>query len=422
MDRFLWGVATSAFQIEGHLQNDMTHWEKLGRFSEDGHEVKYEDAVSHWCKWQNDFLLLQQLRVNAYRFSMDWGRIQPAPNCFDEKALTRYDKMVDRLLELAIEPMLTLHHFTHPVWFHEKTPWHETAAIEAFAQFARKLAERFGDRIRLFVTLNEPIVWALAAYGDGKFPPGQNDLGLMMKAIHNMLRAHRVSYECIKEKNRNASVGIAKNFIVFRPDRFWSLVDRGLVQFAHTFYNLMLLKAFRSNRLRSHFPFLLHYDQPIDLDDKIDFWGMNYYYRMHLRFKLDTKRPFSMKFKDKSGEGLSDMGWEIYSRGLRDVLDWLRFTEKPVFITENGIADGRDQRRLTFLANHLKIIEQARGAGFPIKGYFHWSLMDNYEWLEGQRARFGLYRVDYENHLKRELRQSGRFYAEYVAEQLADNI
>jgi len=411
---FLWGVSTSAFQIEGDTINDMTEWEGSGGFHQNGKNPLYKNAARHWKMWEDDYRLLKELSVNAYRFSMEWGRIQPEPGKYSRKALDQYSRMVDRLLELQITPMLTLHHFTHPVWFHKKTPWHTPESIGSFLQFAEKLVKRFADRISLFITFNEPLVWALAAYGDAKFPPGEKNLARVMDALFNMLQAHRQTYDLIKGYNPEAQIGIAKNFIIFSPQRRWHPFDSGLNNLIHFFYNIMVLEAFKINRLRFKFPALLYFDKPIALDDCIDFWGINYYYRMHVKFRLNLKLPFQIDSIHRSGEGMSDLNWEIYSKGLWQVLKWVRPTGKPIYITEHGIADAEDYKRLHYLKSVLQILQEAKEKGYPIKGYFHWSLMDNYEWLEGSAAKFGLYEVDYNNGYKRILRQSGKHYSEFI--------
>lgn len=393
----------------------MTRWESQGRFRQNGKTPAYRNAANHWKMWREDFQLLQALNINAYRFSMDWGRIEPAPNCFDETALAQYDEMVDELLELNIIPMLTLHHFTHPIWFHQNTPWHTPDAVEAFAKFAGKLIERFSGRIRLYVTFNEPMVWALAAYGDGKFPPGQKNMPRMMKALANILKAHQITYGLIKSRSPESLVGIAKNFVIFNPQRRYNPLDIGLTRRIHTFYNSMLPDSFKSNQLRFHLPGLLKFNERIELNNQIDFWGLNYYYRLHVRFRMKPQLPFELNSIHRSGEGMSDLDWEVYSPGLEEILGWLKSTNKPVIITENGIADSQDKSRTQFLKSHLAIVEKARQSGYPLLGYFHWSFMDNYEWLEGHSARFGLHEVDYANGYHRRLRDSGRFYADHIA-------
>jgi beta-glucosidase len=392
----------------------MTHWEQRGFFHQNGKAPVYENSVEHWRRWREDYELLRKINVNAYRFSFDWGRLEPMRGKFNQKALGQYDKMLDWLVENKIAPMLTLHHFTHPVWFHEKTPWHTENAIETFVKFAEYIIDRFADRVPLFVSFNEPIVWLLAAYGDGKFPPGEKNLHNMMAALRHILLAHKEVYRLIKKKNPAAQVGIAKNFIVFKPHREWNLLDQGITDLAHKFYNLLVPEAFKTNKISYHFPFLINYKESIPLLDRIDFWGVNYYYRLHLRIQLNLARPFDLQFR-KGRNGVSDLGWEIYPKGLGQVLGWLKSTGKAIYITENGVADRNDLHRQKFIKKHLKVVRKFIGKGYPVKGYFHWSLMDNYEWLEGKTACFGLYAVDYGDHKKRILRPSGEYYADYIS-------
>jgi beta-glucosidase len=173
--------------------------------------------------------------------------------------------------------------------------------------------------------------------------------------------------------------------------------------------------AFVSNRLRFRFPFLLNYDKPVSLDNRIDFWGVNYYYRLHVRFRFRPLRPFDMLFVPRSKYGLSGLGWEIYPRGLYKVCRWLKFTERPLIITENGIATDDDALRIRFLDRHLHYLQELRKDGFPITGYFHWSMLDNYEWLIGTTARFGLVHVDFNNGMQRTIKPSGEHFARLVA-------
>jgi beta-glucosidase len=422
-DKFLWGVATSAFQMEGHTRNDMTDWENAGRFRSNGKDPRIGVACNHWNRWQEDFQLLKELGVNSYRFSLEWSRIEPEPGRFDQSALDQYDRMIDRLLELGITPMLTLHHFTHPTWFHNQTPWHKSESVLRFVYFCRMATKRLLDRVPYIVTINEPLVWTLAGYGVGKFPPGEKNMGRVMKALHNMLLAHRQVYDMVKDRNPECQVGIAHNFVAFKRAPKGHEIDRLMKRMVHYFYNWMIIRAFRKNNLRFRFPVILFYDEPIALDDKIDFWGVNYYYRLHVRFRLSFRRPFHLlSIPRSSGEGQSDLGWEIYPTGLRKVCKWVSATGKPIIITENGIAVADDATRIRFLQSHLGVLEELIREGYPIKGYYHWTLIDNYEWLIGKSARFGLYHVDFDNSLSRKLKSSGQFYRDYINRFLAADV
>ena len=412
---FLWGVATSAFQIEGHITNDMTVWEKLGKFNQDGNKPKIGLAANHWENWEDDFKLLKELGVNSYRFSIEWARIEPEPDMFDESAIATYKQMITRLREYNITPMVTLHHFTHPVWFHERFPWHESRSIECFVRFVNRIADELLTDIPYVVTLNEPLVWVLAAYADAKFPPGFKNLKKMMTAFKHMLLAHAETYDLLKQKFPNMQIGIAHNFIVFKRFPKGLEIDKKLKRLIHHFYNRMILEAFADNRLKVSFPFLLSYDSEVPLNGKIDFWGINYYCRLHVRFRLHFKHPFELlSIARSSGEGKSDLGWEIYPKGLIKISRWLKPFGKPVIITENGIAANDDVMRQRFLESHLAVIDLLLKEDYPLRGYFHWSFMDNYEWLEGNRARFGLFHVDFEADHKRVLKPSGFKYKKHI--------
>ncbi len=415
MAQFFWGVATSAFQMEGFVQNDMTQWEALGGFRQDGKNPLYQNGSAHWQRWQEDYRLLAAMGVNAYRFSMEWARIEPQRGQFNQKVLDQYERMLDTLLNMGIEPFLTLHHFTHPAWFHAQTPWTSEAAQEVFCSFAEILLQRFASKIKYWITFNEPLVWTLAAYGDAKFPPGKNNVNEMMRALLNILKTHACLYDRIKAAQPSAKVGLAKHFIVFAPGRKWFAADRSLVKLLHRFFNKMILNAFKSNRLKFRFPFLFNLDEPIMLNDKIDFWGVNYYFRMYNIFKLNFRRPIHFFFKNESGHGLTDMGWEIYPEGLEQILKLVARGGKEIFITENGIATANDALRLGFMDSHIRQTLKAKKNGLPVKGYFYWTFLDNYEWLEGKSKRFGLVHVDYANNFVRSLKPSAKHYAHLIS-------
>jgi beta-glucosidase len=423
LPEFIWGTATSSFQIEGGIENDMTRWEKLGRFKNNGTDPRIGQATDHWNRWEEDFKLLKDLNVNSYRFSIEWARIEPEPGKFNIEAVNTYSRMIDRLLEYKIVPMLTLHHFSHPEWFHNVCPWYRPESIEFFSRFVEFITPRLLDRVPYIVTFNEPLVWLLAGYGYGKFPPGDRDLSKVMNGLKHMLLAHRKVYDAIMETCPGAQIGIANNFISFkRAPHGWPL-DLSVKRKIHQFYNTMIVDAFTSNRLRIGFPLLLNYDQPVALDDKIDFWGVNYYYRLHVKFRFNFRQPFELlSIARSSGQGKSDLGWEIYPKGLKKVCRWLSPTNKPIIITENGIAAENDKARIDFLKSHLEILKQVRQEMPQVKGYFYWSLLDNYEWLYGTSCRFGLYHVDYENGLSRRIKPSGEYFRDYIAQEASKSI
>lgn len=410
MKKFFWGAATSSFQIEGHIENDFTQWEREGKFKRDGLNPIYDNGSNHWLKWEEDFEFLKELQLNAYRFSIEWSRIQPEQNRFDENALDKYERMIDRLLEMNIEPFLTLHHFTHPIWFHHKSPWHNEESIEIFIEFTEKILQRFKSKINYWITFNEPLVWVMAAYGEGNFPPGFKDLNIMMIALSNILEAHSKVYDLIKSTNNKAKIGIANNFIVFKSERDWFLLDKAVRNRIHKFYNLMIPDAFATNKLIASLPPLLKFEKEINLNNKIDFWGVNYYYRLFTKFRLSLSNPFH--FYTKHPE--TDTGWEIYPKGLYKILKLISSYGKPLIVTENGIAINNEEIRKKFLKKHLKFLFKAIAKGIDVRGYFYWSLLDNYEWLFGKSKRFGLVFVDYDNEFKRIPKESYYFYRDLI--------
>lgn len=410
MKEFFWGAATSSFQIEGHIENDFTQWEREGKFKLDGLNPIYDNGSNHWLKWEEDFEFLKELQLNAYRFSIEWSRIQPEQNRFDENALDKYERMIDRLLEMNIEPFLTLHHFTHPIWFHHKSPWHNEESIEIFIEFTEKILQRFKSKINYWITFNEPLVWVMAAYGEGNFPPGFKDLNIMMIALSNILEAHSKVYDLIKSTNNKAKIGIANNFIVFKSERDWFLLDKAVRNRIHKFYNLMIPDAFATNKLIASLPPLLKFEKEINLNNKIDFWGVNYYYRLFTKFRLSLSNPFH--FYTKHPE--TDTGWEIYPKGLYKILKLISSYGKPLIVTENGIAINNEEIRKKFLKKHLKFLFKAIAKGIDVRGYFYWSLLDNYEWLFGKSKRFGLVFVDYDNEFKRIPKESYYFYRDLI--------
>jgi beta-glucosidase len=409
MGKFLWGVATSAFQIEGDIENDFTDWERDGKFKVDGLDPVYENGSNHWDFWETDFEYLKELNVNSYRFSIEWARIEPVRNEYSLEAIRQYHKMIDKLIEIEIEPIITLHHFTHPTWFHSLSPWTEKSSIEIFSKFAKKMIDEFADKVKYWITFNEPQVWALAAYGDAKFPPGQKDLYKVMDALYNILYAHIYIYDMLKNYDKTIKVGIAKHFIIFKWARNF-FIDKSLVNKLHEFFNVMILDAFKKNELQFIFPLLLNFTSYIPLDNKIDFWGINYYYRLHAKFKMNYKNPMELFAKEPS----TDMGWEIYPKGLKKIIKLVSTTNKEILITENGIATEDENLRIKFIKKHLKVVKSQMKKNKLLKGYFYWSLLDNYEWLQGKSKRFGLIHVDYNNNFTRKLKPAAKIYSELI--------
>jgi beta-glucosidase len=387
---FLFGCSTSAYQIEGGIENDWSAWERAGRCKDPA--TRCGHATDHWNRWERDVDLLAALGVQAYRFSVEWSRIEPRPGEWDEAAIARYVAIVDALRARKIEPFVTLLHFTHPPWFHAACPWHLEDAPHRFGRFADRVASAFGDRVRFYTVLNEPAVWLTGAYLKGKIPPGEKSLLLLYAAASGLVRGHVRAHAAIKRAHPSAQVGVAKHYMHFSPSRATSPLDRIAARaIAHQF-NHRFVRALMEKRA-------------------LDFLGINFYSRVY----VETLPRVEVFYEDRDGRGTSDLGWEIHPSGLSEaVLDMNRYG-LPIYITENGIDDRDDSRRSAYLHDHLGALLDAMGVGADVRGYLHWSLLDNFEWLEGYLPRFGLYRVDYGD-LTRTLTRGGEYFQRVIRE------
>ncbi len=403
-DGFLWGVATSAFQLEGSPGADWTSWDRtLGERPE---------ITNHYELYREDLALLRDLGVNAYRFSLEWSRIQPREGVWDEKAIGHYREVVAILRSYDIEPMVTLHHFTHPRWFSWKYPWHDDSSVGKFLGYVEKVIPLLKG-VRYWITFNEPYVLVLAGYFEGCTPPAIKSVPLGIKALTNILRAHAAAYDIVHALCPGARVSVAHNMAALAPWKRWNPMDKLLARIAKRFYNHSLLDAFRTGVLRIDFPFQREQEIPVPIKDKLDFFGVNYYTRIHMRFNPFRKMGAEMRHLDIDGRGLTDMGWEIHPKGLEKVLQYASRLNVPLIITENGVATRDSQKKIAFLREHVDAIERCMRSGMDIRGYFYWSLIDNYEWLEGLDARFGLYRVDFDT-LRRTPTNAASYYSYFI--------
>jgi beta-glucosidase len=400
-ERFLWGVATSAFQLEGSPHADWTSWDDI---------LSSRPAVTnHYELYREDLALLKDLGVNAYRFSLEWSRIQPREGSWDEGAISHYQEIIDILRRDNIEPMVTLHHFTHPLWFIKKFPWHADSAVDKFLCYVEKIISSISG-VRYWITFNEPYVLILAGYFEGCTPPAIKSVPLGVKALTNILKAHAAAYDMIHARFSDTQVSVAHNMAALAPWKRWNPFDKLLARLAKHFYNHSLLDAFRTGMLMIDFPFPRRQEIPVPIQGKLDFFGVNYYTRIHLRFNPFKRMGAEMRHLDIDGRGLTDMGWEIHPRGLEKVLRYASRLNVPLIITENGIATRDSQKKIAFMKEHLDAVERCREQGMDIRGYFYWSLIDNYEWLQGLDARFGLYRVDF-NTLRRTPTNAAAYYS-----------
>jgi beta-glucosidase len=397
---FLWGVATSAYQVEGAPDNDWSEWESRGRLKTGS--APCGSGSGHRARWRQDLELLPSLGANAYRYSIERSRIEPEPGRFSEEALAFESERVAALARLGVEPCVTLHHYTHPRWFWSRGGWEATESVDGFRRYTEAVAAALGPRVRWWVTLNEPIVFLLGGYLGGLIPPGRKSFAAAARSLEHLLRAHVEAAAVLHEAIPGSRVGIAHNMLAFAPDRLGSVLDRRLVREGERLYNLALLEGIATGGIDWSFPGQgrARFRLP-ELPASNDFVGVNYYSRVHLRFRGLPGAIGEFFYRDPAARGLTDMGWEVHPHGFDDVLRQAAAAGKPIVVTENGIATVDDRRRQDFLREHTLVLAHRRAAGTSIAGYFHWSLLDNFEWLEGFRPRFGLYEVDYATFARR---------------------
>ena len=405
----------SHFQVEGDDPCDWTDWEAAGRTN----AGRCGRAAGSWERYEEDAASAASLGANAFRFSVSWSRVEPRRGEFDESALERYARLAGRLVALGLEPVVTLLHYTHPRWFHAETPWTSTFSVDAFARFAGRVAGALGQAARCWTVLNEPFVLVLGGFLDGQVPPGLCSARDASRALDHLLAAHEAAAAEIRAAVPGAAIGVAHNVMGFAPDRPGNPFDRLLVKVGHRFYNRTLLDAFGEGRWSAYLPpFTRLAGRRPGLPAALDFFGVNYYSRLHLRFRGDGGRIGSFAYRDPHGRGLTDNGWEVVPGSFLPLLREAASLGRPLLVTENGLADAEDRMRAGFLEEHVAVLARAEEEGLPVHGYLHWSLVDNYEWLDGWGPRFGLLELDRET-LERRPRPSAETFRRLAAEYLA---
>ncbi|MDI6605960.1 MAG: glycoside hydrolase family 1 protein [Candidatus Omnitrophota bacterium] len=383
---FLWGAATSAYQVEGNnVNSDWWQWEK------EAGKKKSGAACRHYEFYERDFNLAKDLHHNAHRLSIEWSRIEPKEGKFSRKELKHYIKVILALRRRNIEPIVTLHHFTNPVWFSKKGGWVNPRSVPRFLRYCNFVVSALAKQVRYWITINEPTVYISHSYIFGIWPPQSKSYLKATAAGENMawahIRAHRLIHRIYKRLKigEPPAVSIAQNVMAFVPARR-DLKSRVSVYLRDRLYNLGFLERIMRHNL---------------LNRPMDFIGVNYYSR-HL---VEQKRRGRRSRYEKNS-----LGWDIYPQGLYEVLIGLKKYNLPVMITENGICTPDDSLRWRFIRSHLKNIHRAIREGVYVIGYLYWSLLDNFEWDKGFSPRFGLIGIDYKTY-KRTVRKSAKMFA-----------
>ncbi len=404
---FLWGTAASAHQVEGNnTNNDWWEWEHRGKINDGS---RSGPACDHYNRFEEDFSALRKQHHNTHRFSIEWSRIEPEKGRWDTRAVAHYKQVIRSLKSRGLTPMLTLHHFTNPLWLARMGGWENPAVVGFFERFARFAARELGKDVGLWITINEPIVYAYECYISGIGPPGKNDFSAAMRVIRHMLLAHAAAYHALHEVlGESCRVSFAKHCRVLDPYRGGSFFDRALSMCFDFMFNRLFTSACIHGVIP---PPAAFFQRARRLKNTMDFIAVNYYTRELIRFDIGKADSLFMSLVTRPGAKVNSLRWEFYPYGLFRFLKRFRKYHKPVYITENGTCTPDDTERSRFMVAHLKQVHRAVSRGIDVRGYYYWSCMDNFEWAEGFTPRFGLMEVDY-NTQRRTLRESGKLYAE----------
>lgn len=401
-ENFHWGVATAAHQVEGGLRNNWTAFEESKDMELSG------DACDHWRLWEQDFQMLSDLGLNTYRFSIEWSRLEPEEGAWEEGPLKEYSKMVDDLLSRGIRPMVTLHHFSHPHWWEDKGGFSNAENIPDFVRYCDRVHAALSDRVKVWCTINEPVVFSSMGYALGQFPPGKRSITQTVLVMKNMMVAHSKVYNLLKSKDKDSSIGFAKNVTLFDPTNRWSPLDWAASRLLDWIWNGAWQRAIQKGRM---------FGSNIEgAKSSLDFIGLNYYTHFVTGLFVPTATS-ELDFQKRDNEVETDFGYPMYAEGFRRAIEYASAFGVPIEVTENGVADASDSLRPEHLKRHLWILSEAIKDGYDVRSFHYWSLMDNFEWAEGYSMRFGLYEVNYENQ-SRSLRQSGEIYRDLIKAQL----
>jgi beta-glucosidase len=404
---FLWGASTSAHQVEGGNHNQWSVWE-LAHASERaksaesryGHlpnwpEIKSRaqnpenyvsgKGVDHFNRYEEDFDLLKKLNLNTLRFGIEWSRLEPTEGRWDEEAVEHYKKYIEGLKKRNIEPVLNIWHWSMPLWFTDKGGFDKRANLKYFDRLVEKIAEEYGKSLSYVITLNEPNVYASFSYLTGLWPPQEKNILRTAKVYYILTKVHRRSYKILKKHNPKLQVGIASQLANIQAKRPHNLFDELSTKSMRYGWNWWFLRRVRRHQ---------------------DFVGLNYYFTDYYTGLFQRRNP---------KVPLNDLGWYMEPEGLYPLLlrVWARF-KKPILVTENGVADMNDEYRRWWIEESVVAMQRAISEGVDLRGYFHWSLLDNFEWADGWWPKFGLVAVDRKHGMKREVRPSAKWFASVI--------
>ena len=389
---FLWGVATSAYQVEGNNSNtDWWDWEQKGIIKE-----KSGKACDYYGRFKTDHNFLTELGCNTFRLSIEWSRIEPKEGTFSEKEIAHYREVLQDLKNRNIKTQVTLWWWVSPLWFSQKYGFHNKKSVELFARYAQKIVDELGDLIDMYQVFNEPMVPLGQGYLAGVFPPGYKNPIKFFRALNGIANSYKESYRIIKEKYPNVQVGASYLYNWYESDGLGFFIS--IINCVSKWFRVDLL----DKKIKNH----------------LDFVGIQYYRLGKITFdrkniRMDSKSQIYLGFTIEENEK-NLMKWISYPEGIYKVLlEAKKRHNLPIYITENGVPTDiglDDEERIIFIKEHLKFVHKAIEDGVDVCGYNHWSLMDNFEWLYGYKPRFGLIEIDYKT-LERKPRKSFYEYA-----------
>jgi beta-glucosidase len=427
---FVWGVATSAFQTEGHIDNDYTDWIKTGKSPE------YGVACDFWNLYEEDIARAAAMGVKVFRMSMEWSRIEPVQGTWDTDAVNHYRKILKSVRDHGMEPLVTLHHFTNPKWVAASGYWAWDGIMDAFANYAGYAARQFGDLVDNWNPMNEPMIYIQGFSLVGMYPGGKMyDIHTLYKVFHHAVWANAGATDAIRKFDDFDADGEGKKSVLWLvtaviptyPDEPRYAESRDAAKREDYFANLAFPNALITGALDIDFDGKT--DKVVEglqegvfdeLKGRVDMVGVNYYSREFvtpaagaipnvdalpcMRDILPCGRPNDLK---------GDNGNEIFPPGMYDTISEFSRYGLPIFVSENGMADAKDTLRPSYIVMHLMQIIRAIRDGYDVRGYLHWSLLDNYEWAEGYNSKFGLYEINYDT-MQRTPRSSVELYRQIV--------
>ena len=395
---FLWGAATSAHQVEGgNTLNDWWRFEQRPGVINGGRGSG--DACRNWELFDSDFALASADGHNAHRLSFEWSRLELSPGRFDPGAVAHYHAVLASLKRHRLTPIVTLHHFTNPLWIADAGGWESRVTVDRFESFVRFCAREFGGEVDWWCTVNEPEVFAFRGWSEGLWPPAVRDNSRALAVIAHQLEAHGRAFHVLHSEDRAdadgdgvaARVGFAKHRVQLTPLRAWNPLDRLQTFLEDRLFNIAVERAAIDGEIDLWLPGARANRRTLpELRHTLDWYGLNYYTRWMVRSLSPVPHVA------KPGAPQNDLGWELWPPGLEHALVAAGRFGKPVLVTENGVADARDVLRPAALVASVEAMHAAIARGVNVLGYLHWSLLDNFEWSDGYTGKFGLYAVDFE--------------------------